>query len=198
MQYIKCIALAVAIFTDCKSFRKLREFNEENFRQELFKVSVSQVCSTWLYSAPQKCALGYSQPLFQNLCGIEPHPVRFRAKKYKINIKQIFSLEDFQHMMTHLPENKFQTRWRRGRGRGRIQRAPTLILLLFQDIMEMFTFADKERDWKILYDEFLIMITPVKVSIRSNSFIQCCYSELNSTIYIYTEFKRCQICILLA
>ena len=35
--------------------------------------------------------------------------------------------------------------------------------------MEMFTFADKDRDGKISYDEFLIMITPVKVSIRSIS-----------------------------
>ena len=32
-----------------------------------------------------------------------------------------------------------------------------------QDIMEMFSFADKDRDGKISYDEFLIMITPVKV-----------------------------------
>ena len=35
--------------------------------------------------------------------------------------------------------------------------------------MEMFTFADKDRDRKISYDEFLIMITPVKVGIRSIS-----------------------------
>jgi len=91
--------------------RKFREFNEENFKQELFK----------------------------NLCGTEPHPVRFRAKKYKINEK-FFTLADFKHMMTHLPEPVSE-----------------------QDIMEMFSFADKNKDGQISYDEFLIMITPVKV-----------------------------------
>jgi hypothetical protein len=43
-------------------------------------------------------------------------------------------------MMTHLPEPVSE-----------------------QDIMEMFSFADKDRDGRISYDEFLIMITPVKV-----------------------------------
>jgi hypothetical protein len=32
----------------------------------------------------------------QNLCGTEPHPVRFRAKKYKINEK-FFTLDDFKY-----------------------------------------------------------------------------------------------------
>ena len=31
-----------------------------------------------------------ASPLFQNLCGTEPHPDRFRAKKYKIKWKIIF------------------------------------------------------------------------------------------------------------
>ena len=77
--------------------------------------------------------------LFQNLCGTEPHPVRFRAKKYKIQEKS-FSLADFKQMMNHLPEPVDD-----------------------QEIMEMFNYADKDRDGRINFEEFLVMITPVKV-----------------------------------
>ena len=37
-----------------------------------------------------------------------------------------------------------------------------------QEILDMFTMADKDEDGKINYEEFLIMITPRKVAIRSN------------------------------
>ena len=43
-------------------------------------------------------------------------------------------------MMSHLPEHVPDT-----------------------EILEMFSFADKDRDGRISYDEFLIMITPVRV-----------------------------------
>jgi len=96
----------------CKlCLRKFREFDEENFRQIMFK----------------------------NICGTEPHPVKFRAKKYKIAEKS-FGLSDFRQMMSHLPEHVPDT-----------------------EILEMFKYADKDRDGRISYDEFLIMITPVKV-----------------------------------
>ena len=68
------------------------------------------------------------------MCGTEPHPVRFRAKKYKIQEKS-FSLEDFKQMMTHLPEP-----------------------VADQDIMEMFNYADKDRDGRISYEEFLVFL----------------------------------------
>ena len=74
----------------------------------------------------------------QNICGTEPHPAKFRAKKYKIQEKS-FSLTDFRQMMSHLPE-----------------RVPD------QEITEMFEFADRDGDGRISYDEFLVMITPVK------------------------------------
>ena len=32
-----------------------------------------------------------------------------------------------------------------------------------QEIMEMFKYADKDRDGRINFEEFLVMITPVKV-----------------------------------
>ena len=35
-----------------------------------------------------------------------------------------------------------------------------------QEILEMFTMADKDEDGKINYEEFLIMITPRKVAIQ--------------------------------
>jgi len=88
--------------------RKFREFNEEHFRQELFK----------------------------NICGTEKHPVRFRAKKYKISEK-FFSRSDFEYMMSRLP-----------------------VYVSVEEINEMFAFADKDKDGKISYQEFLTMITP--------------------------------------
>ena len=71
--------------------------------------------------------------LFQNLCGTESHPVKFRAKKYKIEEKS-FSLADFTQMMTHLPEP-----------------------VTDQEIMEMFNYADKDRDGRINFEEFLVI-----------------------------------------
>ena len=68
----------------------------------------------------------------QNICGTEPHPSKFRAKKYKIAEKS-FGLSDFRQMMSHLPEH-----------------VPD------QDILEMFSFADKDCDGRISYDEFLV------------------------------------------
>ena len=68
----------------------------------------------------------------QNICGTEPHPSKFRAKKYKIAEKS-FGLSDFRQMMSHLPEH-----------------VPD------HEIIEMFSFADKDRDGRISYDEFLV------------------------------------------
>ena len=68
----------------------------------------------------------------QSICGTEPHPVKFRAKKYKIQEKS-FGLSDFRQMMTHLPEHVPES-----------------------EISEMFQFADKNSDGRISYDEFLV------------------------------------------
>ena len=59
--------------------------------------------------------------------------MRFRAKKYKIQEKS-FSLADFRQMMTHLPEP-----------------------VADQEILEMFNFADKDRDGRINFEEFLVI-----------------------------------------
>ena len=68
----------------------------------------------------------------QVLCGTEPHPVRFRAKKYKVQEKS-FSLSEFRNMMSHLPEPVSDT-----------------------EIREMFNFADKNKDGRISWEEFLV------------------------------------------
>ena len=68
----------------------------------------------------------------QVLCGTEPHPVRFRAKKYKVQEKS-FDLVQFRLMMSHLPEHVSDA-----------------------EIEEMFSFADKNNDGRISWDEFLV------------------------------------------
>ena len=70
--------------------------------------------------------------ILQNICGTDPHPVKYRAKKYKI-AERSFGLSDFRQMMSHLPEHVPDT-----------------------EIREMFMYADKDRDGRISYEEFLV------------------------------------------
>ena len=69
---------------------------------------------------------------FQVICGSEPHPVRFRAKKYRVQEKY-FSMAEFRNMMSHLPEHVSE-----------------------EEIEAMFSFADKNKDGKISWEEFLV------------------------------------------
>ena len=64
--------------------------------------------------------------IVQLLCGTDPFPTDFRAKKYKLH-RHFLSKTDFQHMMRSLPVPVSET-----------------------DIEEMFTFADKGRVHLIL------------------------------------------------
>ena len=63
----------------------------------------------------------------QVICGTDPYPKNFRAKKYKIKEK-FFTKADFQLMMRNLP-----------------------VPVNEEEINEMFDFADKDRDGKINY-----------------------------------------------
>ena len=72
------------------------------------------------------------------LCGTDPFPEHFRAKKYKIH-DHFLTKQDFFHMMKNLPEKVSD-----------------------EDIEEMFEFADANGDGKISYEEFQIMINPPK------------------------------------
>jgi len=77
-----------------------------------------------------------NQALFKVICGTDPYPPKFRAKKWKIKDK-FFSKTDFQLMMRNLP-----------------------VPVNEEDIDQMFEFADKDKDGKITYSEFQIMINP--------------------------------------
>jgi len=90
--------------------KKLREEDEEVFRQNMFKI----------------------------LCGTEPLPEKYRAKRYKLET-HFFSKKDFTHMMLNLPVEVSEV-----------------------DIEEMFTYADQDQDGQISYDEFQTMINPPK------------------------------------
>ena len=58
--------------------------------------------------------------------------MRFRAKKYKVQEKS-FNLSEFRNMMSHLPEHVSE-----------------------EEITEMFSFADKNNDGKIGWEEFMV------------------------------------------
>ena len=66
----------------------------------------------------------------QLLCGTDPFPTDFRAKKYKLH-KHFITKEDFQQIMRSLP-----------------------LPVSEADIEEMFSFADKNKDGKLSYKEF--------------------------------------------
>lgn len=74
--------------------------------------------------------------MFKHLCGTDPHPTQFRAKKYKLD-QRFMEKKDFMEMMQLLP-------------------TPVDPL----EAEEMFNFADKDRDGRISWDEFQIMINP--------------------------------------
>ena len=58
--------------------------------------------------------------------------MRFRAKKYRVQEKS-FNLSEFRNMMSHLPEHVSE-----------------------EEIREMFSFADKNNDGQISFDEFMV------------------------------------------
>lgn len=74
--------------------------------------------------------------MFKHLCGTDPHPTQFRAKKYKLE-QRFMEKKDFLEMMQLLP-------------------TPVDPL----EAEEMFNFADKDRDGRISWEEFQIMINP--------------------------------------
>jgi len=74
--------------------------------------------------------------MFKCMCGTDPHPVGFRAKKYKVD-QRFIERKDFLEMMQNLPEPVDP-----------------------EVAEEMFDFADKDKDKKIGWEEFQIMINP--------------------------------------
>ena len=72
-------------------------------------------------------AINQKEKYFQFICGTDPYPTNFWAKKNKINDK-FFTKADFQFMMRNLP-----------------------VPVEEEDIDQMFDFADKDKDGKISY-----------------------------------------------
>ena len=70
------------------------------------------------------------------MCGTDPHPKDFKAKKYRLE-KHSISKQDFTFIMKNLP-------------------VPVDDL----DIEEMFEFADKNGDGCLSYSEFELMVNP--------------------------------------
>ena len=103
--------------------RKYREENKEVLNQALFKVSSKLVLHPLKWSAT-----------FQVICGTDPYPQNFRAKKWKIKDKS-FSKADFQFMMRNLP-----------------------VPVNEEDIDQMFEFADKDKDGRINYRSVLCVV----------------------------------------
>merc|ERR1712096_336254 len=80
----------------------------------------------------------FRQNLFKNICGTEPFPELYRAKRYKLN-DHFFTKQDFSHIMLNLP-----------------------VKVSDEDIDSMFSYADKDQDGKINWAEFQTMINPPK------------------------------------
>jgi len=78
----------------------------------------------------------FFQSMFKMMCGTEPYPADFRAKKYKLN-KHFLTKDDFKHIMKNLP-----------------------VPVADEDIEEMFEFADKNRNGRLSYKEFEVMVKP--------------------------------------
>merc|ERR1711915_899184 len=78
----------------------------------------------------------FYQYMFKMMCGTEPYPTDFKAKKYKLS-KHALTKEDFTHIMKNLP-----------------------VAVPDEDIEEMFDYADKDKNGKLSYKEFEVMIRP--------------------------------------
>ena len=63
-----------------------------------------EFCSVCLKKFREDDEDQFAQVLFKLMCGTEPFPEHFRAKKYKIH-KKFLSKQEFQFIMRNLPEN---------------------------------------------------------------------------------------------
>ena len=68
---------------------RFRSGEDDLFRQNMFKVPFLSISRSRLN-------------FLQMLCGTEPHPKDFKAKKYKLE-KHSLSKEEFVHIMKNLP-----------------------------------------------------------------------------------------------
>lgn len=93
-------------------------------------------CKLALRKFREEDELEFRKTLFKFICGTDPHPTQFRAKKYKLKDRFIMK-KDFVEMMQSLP-----------------------VPVDDKDIEEMFAYADKDNDGKLSWQEFQVMINP--------------------------------------
>ena len=116
--------------------RYLKKDEDEAFHQWMFKVTFKHTTDSNFRLSSKTASKSVKYNIQQMLCGTEPYPLDFRAKKYKLD-KHSMKKKDFIFMMTNLPTHVED--W---------------------EAEEMFDFADKNKDGELSYKEFLIMITP--------------------------------------
>jgi len=78
----------------------------------------------------------FHMEMFKILCGTEPLPTNRRAKKYRLR-NNFLSRAEFFLIMRNLPE-----------------------LVPDTDIQQMFEYADTDKDGRISFEEFLVMVNP--------------------------------------
>ena len=81
------------------------------------------------------------------MCGTDPYPKDYKAKKYKLE-KHSLRKEDFVHLMKNLPVHVEE-----------------------EDIEEMFAFADKNCDGKLSYSEFEVTMTRTMTNDQTKTMI---------------------------
>ena len=116
----------VCTFTEQVLFSNMNS----NLTELLWIVKFSFICAikkVALSFSPNLKSVNDKYSICQVICGTDPYPKNFRAKKYKIKEK-FFTKADFQLMMRNLP-----------------------VPVNEDDIDAMFDFADKDRDGKINY-----------------------------------------------
>ena len=108
-------------------------------RTAFFIVSPSLILSAIQNRIYCRCLTNESKAvssLYQMMCGTDPYPKDYKAKKYKLE-KHSLRKEDFVHLMKSLPVHVEE-----------------------EDIEEMFAFADKNQDGHLSYSEFQVMVNP--------------------------------------
>jgi len=80
----------------------------------------------------------FRKTIFKIMCGTDPFPTDYRAKKYRVD-KHFLTKEDFTEIMKNLP-----------------------VPVEDADIEEMFAFADTDGDGSLSFQEFEKMVKPIE------------------------------------
>ena len=96
------------------------------------------------------------------MCGTEPYPTDFKAKKYKLSkqaLSKVFNCPGFYHPDVCIPlQDDFI---------NIMKNLP--VPVPDEDIEEMFEFADKNNDGKLSYNEFEVSIATVAANITNTT-----------------------------